>query len=397
MRRVFTILFLLLSTFVFSQTQSNMYLSGSFTNWDQNWSRGDFVSLNTKTTWYNPNGGDGSINFTSGKYYTFTFRDVGNSTNSDGFVMETSNQPVSIPSVSDNYTTPGTDVTVNITLSGTKSPEENIFVRYTTDGWVTDKFVLASGSGTSYTAVIPGTDVLGTSDNNYYVLSTTLDQATMESLNTDVDLATINFNNNGGGNFPLPVELISFSATIFNNTVKLKWQTATEVNNYGFYVERINKNKNSDWQTLGFVKGHGNSNSPRQYTFVDNTANNGNYSYRLKQVDVDGSFEYSPVVEVFVGAPDKFELSQNYPNPFNPATIIKYSIPAVAVGDENFRPVQLKVYNVLGREIITLVNKEQSPGTYTVTFNAENFPSGLYFYKLTAGSFSQTKKMLLLK
>ena len=196
---------------------------------------------------------------------------------------------------------------------------------------------------------------------------------------------------------PLPVELVSFFANALDSKVELKWQTATEVNNYGFYVERINKNKNSDWQTLGFVKGHGNSNSPRQYTFVDNTANNGNYSYRLKQVDVDGSFEYSPVVEVFVGAPDKFELSQNYPNPFNPATIIKYSIPAVAVGNEIFLPVQLKVYNVLGREIITLVNKEQSPGTYTVTFNAENFPSGLYFYKLTAGSFSQTKKMLLLK
>ncbi len=225
----------------------------------------------------------------------------------------------------------------------------------------------------------------------FYVDDNDNNNRVYDSNNNQNYVATINIDAG------LPVELISFSANSFGSNVELKWQTATEVNNYGFYVERINKSLNTDWQTLGFVKGHGNSNSPRQYTFVDNTANNGNYSYRLKQVDVDGSFEYSPVVEVFVGAPDKFELSQNYPNPFNPATIIKYSIPAVAVGNEIFLPVQLKVYNVLGREIITLVNKEQSPGTYTVTFNAENFPSGLYFYKLTAGSFSQTKKMLLLK
>ncbi len=114
----------------------------------------------------------------------------------------------------------------------------------------------------------------------------------------------------------------------------------------------------NDHKYEDFVSGHGNSNSPKEYAYIDKTiGESGKYIYRLKQVDVDGLYEYSSVVETYVGAPEKFELSQNYPNPFNPTTTIKYSIPATAVGDENFRPVQLKVYDIPGREVATLVNK----------------------------------------
>ncbi len=204
-------------------------------------------------------------------------------------------------------------------------------------------------------------------------------------------------------NSALPVELTSFSANAQQDGVLLSWKTATEVNNYGFEIERsvaqIVKQSN-EWEKIGFVEGHGNSNSPKQYKFLDNSVTGGKYIYRLKQIDTDGSYKYSKLIEVNTELPGRFELLQNYPNPFNPTTTIKYSIPTsspLAKGRTEEGFVTLKVYDVLGREIKTLVNKKQSPGNYTVEFNAANLPSGLYFYKLTAGSFSQTKKMILMK
>ncbi len=192
----------------------------------------------------------------------------------------------------------------------------------------------------------------------------------------------------------LPVELTAFSASANGNNIELKWKTATEVNNYGFEIERAIDEK--IWEKIGFVEGHGNSNSPKEYSFTDESIeNSGKYFYRLKQIDVDGTFEYSPIVEVFVGAPGKFELAQNYPNPFNPATTISYSIPSDIKGDVT--NVKLIVYDVLGREVATLVNEKQSPGNFNVTFNATHLPSGIYFYKLTAGNFTTIKKMILMK
>jgi len=202
------------------------------------------------------------------------------------------------------------------------------------------------------------------------------------------------------GQSALPVELTSFTANVVDNSVVLSWQTATEVNNYGFEVARLRPEKERDyaeasWETLGFVNGHGNSNSPKSYSFTDNSAISGKYSYRLKQIDVDGKFEYSDVAEVTIGAPDKFELLQNYPNPFNPSTTIKYSIPDVV--NENFRSVKISVYDILGREIAVLVNKSQKPGFYKVNFDASDLTSGLYFYRISAGTFVDVKKMMLLK
>ena len=191
----------------------------------------------------------------------------------------------------------------------------------------------------------------------------------------------------------IPVELVSFSAKQIDKNVFLKWQTATELNNRGFEIER--KIGNSDWRIIGFKEGFGTTTETHFYSFIDDNISRGKYQYRLKQIDYNGTFEYSKTVEVEVLVINNFVLQQNYPNPFNPTTIIKYSIPTnVKRGTLN---VSLKVYDVLGNEIATLVNEEKQAGNYEVEFNAANLPSGIYFYQLRARSFIETKKMILLK
>jgi hypothetical protein len=192
---------------------------------------------------------------------------------------------------------------------------------------------------------------------------------------------------------PLPVELNSFTATVSDLGVKLNWETATEVDNYGFEIERASSPttpRQGEWETIGFVQGHGNSNSPKSYSFVDDEAISGTVIYRLKQIDTDGKFEYSPEVEVVIGSPKKFKLEQNFPNPFNPTTIISYSIP-----EGSF--VQMRVYNILGEQVAQLVNERKEAGKYNVQFDASNLQSGIYIYQITAGNFSQVRKMMLVK
>jgi hypothetical protein len=191
-----------------------------------------------------------------------------------------------------------------------------------------------------------------------------------------------------GNDIPLPVELVSFTADVNDLSVQLNWITETEVNNYGFNIERsVGAGK---WLKIGFVEGHGNSNSPKQYSFIDkNLIGGSRFSYRLKQIDNDGTFEYSDEVEVIL-IPTIFVLAQNYPNPFNPGTTIKYQLPASS-------KVTLKVYDVLGNEVIALLNEEKEAGTYEFIFNASNYSSGVYLYRLEAGSFVETKKMVLMK
>ncbi len=191
----------------------------------------------------------------------------------------------------------------------------------------------------------------------------------------------------------LPVELTTFSVKKNENNVELNWQTATEVNNYGFEVERkiLKQVQNDSWEKVAFIEGHGNSNSPKHYSFADKSIEaSGKYLYRLKQVDIDGTFEYSDEVEINLGSPNNFELAQNYPNPFNPTTSISYSIP-------NDARVTLAIYDVLGNRVTILENSHKSAGTYSYSFDASNLTSGIYFYTVKAGSFTSTKKMLLMK
>ena len=189
--------------------------------------------------------------------------------------------------------------------------------------------------------------------------------------------------------YPFPVELSLFNAELGNNKVILNWRTETEVNNYGFDIERMTDN--SDWERIGFVNGNGNSNSPKDYSYVDENINmSALYNYRLKQIDNDGEFEYSKIVSINGVTPDNYYLSQNYPNPFNPDTRIDFSLPEKEL-------VVLRVYNTLGEVVSELVNEIREPGSYSISFNASDLPSGTYFYTISAGNYSTAKKMSLLK
>ncbi len=193
---------------------------------------------------------------------------------------------------------------------------------------------------------------------------------------------------------PVPVELISFTASVSKGKVLLKWVTSTEKNNLGFEIERkINdKNKNGNWVFIGFTEGYGTTTKTKKYFYNDDLSNISSNSifYRLKQIDYDGTIHYSSEVSIDNHLPLDFALYQNYPNPFNPTTTIKYDIPK-----QSF--ITLKVYDVLGMEVATLVNEFKKPGSYEITFNTEGLSSGIYFYSLKADNFQKTKKMVLMK
>lgn len=187
---------------------------------------------------------------------------------------------------------------------------------------------------------------------------------------------------------PVPVELSSFTASASANNVLLEWTTASEINNYGFEVER--RSANSEYGVVGFVAGSGTTTEIRNYVFTDNQISDGKYTYRLKQLDFDGSFEYSNEVEIEVISVHTYSLEQNYPNPFNPSTSISYSLAEAGV-------VKIAVYNLLGQEINILVNDFKEAGPHSVTFNASDLTSGAYFYTIETLQFRQTRKMLLAK
>jgi Secretion system C-terminal sorting domain len=186
----------------------------------------------------------------------------------------------------------------------------------------------------------------------------------------------------------IPVELTSFVGSTVNGNVVLNWNTATETNNSGFEIQR--SSDRIKFSNIAFVPGFGTTTEPRNYSYNDNSVSNGTYHYRLKQVDFNGAFAYSDIIQVDVAAPTVFALAQNYPNPFNPSTVISYSIP-----QNSF--VTLKVYDILGKEITTLVNETRSAGKYEVRFDASELSNGVYFYTVNADNFTSTKKMLLMK
>lgn len=232
---------------------------------------------------------------------------------------------------------------------------------------------LSTNNGTSWTSVSGAVDV--SSSRSITASGQTL--STSSSLFTIGDAAT-----------PLPVELTSFTSSVNANVVTLNWATATEKNNYGFDVERLATGQS--WVRIGFVQGAGISNAVKQYSFVDKNLAAGSYSYRLKQIDNDGTFKYLPAIEVSVGAqPVSFSIG-NYPNPFNPSTIIRYSLSSNAF-------VNISIYNMLGQKVVTLVNQNMEQGVHEVSFNASSLATGAYIYRIEAGSYSATKKMLLLK
>jgi hypothetical protein len=211
-----------------------------------------------------------------------------------------------------------------------------------------------------------------------------LNQITAHALN-----ASNKAYNLGWTDIILPVELSSFSANVSNDgNVILNWTTETEVNNQMFEIER--KAEEGEYFRIGYVDGHGTTTESQEYSYIDNSVETGTYFYRLKQIDFNGGYEYSDAVEIEVNGPLTYRLDQNYPNPFNPSTKIKYSVPENGL-------VRLTVYNLIGEEVIVLVNDQVEAGFYEVSFDASTLSSGAYFYKLQAGSTVQIKKMLLMK
>ena len=252
------------------------------------------------------------------------------------------------------------------------------------------------GEGDEYYDLFAHANTLGLEDLWLFIGSFPIDSARLESF---CDAAWQNGWLNKVPGDPLPIQLSSFTAKAMSqSTVLLEWETLTEVNNYGFEIQKSPGQPNN-YQTIphSFVPGHGTTNVPHQYIYTDTTASTGTWFYRLKQVDLDGTVHYSDgiLVDVLTDVeesplPTTYSLDQNYPNPFNPSTTIEFALP-------NGGYVSLKVFNVLGKEVATLVSRELPTGRYGAHLDAADLPSGTYFYRLQAGDFVDTKKLLLLK
>lgn len=187
----------------------------------------------------------------------------------------------------------------------------------------------------------------------------------------------------------IPVELTSFTSYVNDNNVALNWITATELNNAGFQIER--KTPSTDWINIGYVQGNGTSTDANFYSFVDTDVDYDIYNYRLKQIDYNGSFKYYELAEtVEIGLLNNFLLAQNYPNPFNPTTIISWKSPVST-------HQTIKIFDVLGNEVATLVDEFLPAGAYERKFSAEKLTSGIYIYSFQAGDFISSKKMILIK
>jgi uncharacterized protein (TIGR02145 family) len=194
---------------------------------------------------------------------------------------------------------------------------------------------------------------------------------------------------NNGTFSGLPVELTSFTAMVINNTVQLNWKTATEINSSVFEVEKKSAINNT-WQKIASLKASGNNTSQQFYSYNDINVNAGNYSYRLKMIDFNGSFTYSNIINSEVTALTNFNLAQNYPNPWNPTTTIRYQLPVNSM-------ISIIVFNALGIKVATLINEMKPAGSYEVTLNGKGLSSGVYYYQMKSGNFVMTKKLTLIK
>jgi hypothetical protein len=262
-----------------------------------------------------------------------------------------------------------------ITIKGTNmGGNRNTIVQDSFTKWAELIFEIKNPSNISL-SITAATNSIVISDKNGTGSKTTYSGSTLTSMFID--------------NSILPVELTSFSGRYVNKNICLYWATATEVSNYGFDIER--SIDNALWQKIGFVKGCGNCNSPRGYTFTDMTAAGNKYIYRLKQIDSDGKYQYSNIIEVknIVNKND-ITLYQNYPNPFNPVTFIGFSLPSEAF-------VVVKIFNSLGAEVAQIVNSRLPAGYNEIRFDASKLASGYYIYRIETASYQKNMKMILLK
>ncbi len=335
---------------------------------------------------------------------------------SSALIAQPSQFDLSPPLSVDAGSTPGAVVPIPITLTNTLGVQVDAFkfkflypaelltfqgletTGTLTNGWTTVKdSLIADGNvningfdsegGTTSSGVLVIVKFLTTSTSGS-------DSLKLTNFVNDIASAT---STPGMLNSSVPVELVSFSANVVENTVRLSWATASETNNFGFDVE-----KSGDgllFAKIGFVPGNGTTTVPQSYSFAESNVSPGKYFYRLKQIDTDGAFEHSNVIEATVLPPSRFSLFQNYPNPFNPETRIRFDIPNLL--GEKVR-VQLAIYNLFGQLVRTLVNEERGPGVHEINWDGRSdegmvAPSGVYFYTVRAGEFRETKKMLFVR
>lgn len=281
------------------------------------------------------------------------------------------------------YSVTNSDATRPIALLDDSN--NKIYVFYTTS-YVAANDIAYKYASTSNFSFSSGSIVNGSYNNVSSTKQTFSDDVVVMYSNGDKWYGKIE----GTTSLPLPVELVFFNGIFTDNKVELLWQTETEIDNYGFIIEKT-VNSETNWSSIGFVAGNGNSNSPKYYNYQDfDITKAGKYYYRLKQIDNDGTYAYSDIITIEVGLSDGFFLSQNYPNPFNPTTSIDFSLPERQM-------VTVRIFNPLGELVDELVNEIREAGSYSVSFDATNLPGGVYFYTITAGNYSASRKMSLLK
>ncbi len=310
---------------------------------------------------------------------------------------------------------PGGDVPTNLDVkyySGT-NPPGSVGFPVSNGYW---QILATGGSGFTYDITINYDDAIvgnigsmedirlsksedgGATWNTFTVTGTASEQYQLDTVNNTVKvygLTGFSIFTLSDANAPLPVELSSFTAAVERRNVKLNWTVSSEHNNSGFDIERKESSSVNNWNKVGNVAGAGTSSTPRNYTFTENNLNTGKYNYRLKQIDFNGNFRYYELAEeIEIGIPNKYEISQNYPNPFNPTTKINYDLPIDS-------KVQIKIFDMTGREVYQLMNQTQKAGYYTTQFNASALASGVYFYQIIANggkqTFTKTMKMVLVK
>lgn len=303
-----------------------------------------------------------------------------------------------------DYSTPANEkwlITPQITITAGDSLSFWIRRQYTSAYPPDSLYIMVSTTDvnlTSFTTTLASYDVANGIPNEWTRMAASLNAFAGQNIyiafkHRNTDGNGFNMDDVAAGSQIVPVELVSFTASAINNSVVLNWATATETNNMGFEVER--KSANSEYSTVAFINGNGTTTSSKQYSFTDAGLVSGKYSYRLKQIDFDGKYVYSNVVESDVNVPAEYNLAQNFPNPFNPSTSIEFTLKADA-------KVNLRLFDALGQEIRTIVNNSFVAGQYKIDFNAAGLNSGIYFYTLDASGidgskFTTTKKMILMK
>ena len=344
---------------------------------------------------------DGNMGNNSSADFNFFYPPVqfggGYFVNSDGNQPKSYNSTGVLVNISEDTLISSSNNELKFYANGTLCCDNPFYLTY---NYSENKAELVHSGGVAFETYYGSTPSLGSNSNPENYGDVEFTWRTIDTLYVFI----LGGNNGIGAYFApgliIPVELTSFNAETSKDGVVLTWNTATEKNNKGFEVERrqtirqyaIGSMQNGDnkWENIGFVEGNGTTTLNHSYSFTDKNVAPGKYGYRLKQIDFDGSYSYNKEIEVTVTGPDKYYLGQNYPNPFNPSTTIKFSIPKEV-------QTNLTIYDILGEKVKELKNEVMRPGYYEVNFNAAALASGVYFYRIKAGDFVQTKKMLLLK